>query len=90
MAVVATLTRTRPTVSVKVNQEGVIRSNAPVTIKSSIETKTNRLDSLEDVVEQAASISNGHTLVYNSDTDKYVVKALDLGDVSGTLDGGTF
>ena len=89
MAVTATLTRTRPTVSVKVNQEGVIRSNAPVTIKSSIEAR-NRLDSLEDVVEEAGSISNGHTLVYNSDSDKYIVKALDLGDVSGTLDGGTF
>jgi len=90
MAVTATITRTRPSVSVKVNQEGVIRSNAPVTIKSSIEAKNNRLDSLEDVVEQANSIANGHTLVYDSSLDKYIVKALDLGDVSGTLDGGNF
>jgi hypothetical protein len=90
MAVTATLTRTRPTVSVKVNQDGAIRSNAPVTIKSTIEARTNRLDSLEDVVEEAGSVANGQTLVYNSDLDKYIVKAIDLGDVLGTLDGGTF
>lgn len=90
MPVTATITRTRPTVSVKVNQDGMIRSSAPVTIKSSIEARTNRLDSLEDVVEVSGSVANGQTLVYNSDLDKYVVKAIDLGEVSGTLDGGTF
>ena len=42
----------------------------------------NRLDTLDDVVE-AAGVANNMTLVYNSDTDKYVVKELDL-------DGGTF
>jgi hypothetical protein len=45
-------------------------------------TATNRLDGLDDV-EEATGVSNNMTLVYNSDTDKYVVKELDL-------DGGTF
>lgn len=89
MPVTATITRTRPTVSVKVNQDGVIKSSAPVTIKSSLEA-ARRLDQLDDVVEEASSVANGQTLVYNSDLDKYVVKAIDLGEVSGTLDGGTF
>lgn len=42
----------------------------------------NRLDRLDDVVESANAINNS-TLVYNSQTDKYEVKLLDL-------DGGSF
>lgn len=41
-----------------------------------------RLDSLQDVVE-GASPANNSTLVYNSVTDKYEVKPIDL-------DGGSF
>lgn len=43
---------------------------------------TNRLDGLDDVVE-AANVANNMTLVYDSTTDKYVVRELDL-------DGGSF
>jgi len=58
-------------------------------IRSSI--TAGRLDSLADVVE--ISPANNSTLVYNSDTDKYVVKKLDLDDVIDSLselDGGQF
>lgn len=41
-----------------------------------------RLDALTDVVE-GANPTEGSTLVYNVDTDKYIVKQLDL-------DGGSF
>ena len=45
----------------------------------------NRLDHLTDV--DASAEANGATLVYDSFTDKYVVKLLDF---SGDIDGGTF
>lgn len=49
---------------------------------------TNRLDTLADVVEQAPE--DNSTLVYDVETDKYIVKKLSLGDVNGDLDGGSF
>lgn len=42
----------------------------------------NRLDRLDDVIEPTNATNNA-TLVYNSQTDKYEVKLLDL-------DGGSF
>ncbi len=64
---------------------GVIQSSAPVTLKNS---PINRLDALTDVIE--ANPANGHTLVYRSSDDKYVVQQLSLENVSGALDGGDF
>ena len=43
----------------------------------------NRLDRLTDVVPDVSTTANNSTLVYNPETDKYVVKLLDL-------DGGEF
>lgn len=63
---------------------GVIQSSAPVTLK----TSAVRLDTLVDVEE--ISPANGHTLVYRSSDDKYVVQQLSLENVSGALDGGSF
>ena len=64
---------------------GVIQSSAPVTLKTSA---VSRLDTLVDVEE--ISPANGHTLVYRSSDDKYVVQQLSLENVSGALDGGSF
>lgn len=64
---------------------GQIQSSAPVTL---INSKTNRLDSLSDVIEQ--SPVDGSTLVYRSSDDKYIVQQLSLENVSGALDGGSF
>lgn len=58
-----------------------------VTLKSSI-TPITRLDSLADV--NAAGEVMGAVPVYNSVTDTYVVQKLNLIDVTGDLDGGTF
>ena len=52
------------------------------TINGSTFVPSNRLDSLDDVVEGVA-VANNMTLVYNSATDKYTVQELNL-------DGGTF
>jgi hypothetical protein len=43
----------------------------------------NRLDRLSDVTPDTNTTANNSTLVYNPETDKYVVKLLDL-------DGGEF
>lgn len=70
---------------------GIIDTSIPVTLKNtpSLSTGADRLDSLKDVL--ATGETNGAVPVYDSITDKYVVKKLDLGtDVIGELDGGTF
>lgn len=67
------------------SSSGVIQSSAPVTLKTST---AGRLDTLVDVEE--ISPANGHTLVYRSSDDKYVVQQLSLENVSGSLDGGSF
>lgn len=67
----------------------VIDSNNPVTLKNFPAVgAANRIDRLIDV--DASAESNGATLVYDSINDKYVVKKLDLSDVTGDLDGGEF
>jgi len=77
---------TSSTIKATVNTNGgIIQSSTPVTLKTS---PTFRLDSLSDVEE--VSPANGHTLVYRSSDDKYVVQQLSLENVSGVLDGGSF
>lgn len=62
----------------------------PVVVKGAVTTIVNgRLDSLNDVVEPDVPVA-GSTLVYNSTTDKYEVQKLNLADVDGSLDGGSF
>ena len=70
---------------------GLIDTSVPVTLKNTPTVASGgatRLDRLTDVV--ANNEIEGATLVYSAATDQYIVKQLDLGDVSGSLDGGTF
>jgi hypothetical protein len=63
---------------------GLQQSPAGITLKNTIATAlVARLDNLADVVPDTANTAAGSTLVYDSVTDKYVVKLLDL-------DGGNF
>lgn len=62
---------------------GKIQVSAPVTLT----TKTNRLDLLDDVVED--NPINGAVLQYRAADDKYVVDQISF-DNLGDLDGGTF
>lgn len=68
---------------------GIINTNVPVTLKQD-NNKNNltRLDQLIDVI--ATGETDGATLVYDSNTDKYIVEKLNLDNVEGTMDGGTF
>lgn len=54
----------------------------PITLRQTA-VQGNRLDKLNDVVPDTSTTANNSTLVYNPETDKYVVKLLDL-------DGGEF
>lgn len=68
---------------------GILDTSVPVTLKNNPVLGTaTRLDKLTDVVANAEI--NGATLVYEASIDKYIVKKLDLSDVTGDLDGGTF
>lgn len=62
---------------------GQIQASAPVTLRST----PNRLDQLDDVVEN--NPSNGAVLKYRAADDKYVVEPITF-DSLGDLDGGTF
>jgi len=71
---------------------GIVSTNRnPVTLKN-VPTVTvgglNRLDALNDVVSTGET--SGAVPVYDAATDKYVVQKLDLSNVIGDLDGGTF
>lgn len=71
---------------------GVFNTSTPVTIKNTPTFgnmgTTQRLDHLQDV--SAVGETNGAVPVYDSTIDKYVVQKLNMSDVNGDLDGGTF
>ncbi len=62
---------------------GQIQASAPVTLT----TKPNRLDLLDDVVEN--NPIDGAVLQYRAADDKYVVEQISFENL-GSLDGGTF
>jgi hypothetical protein len=62
---------------------GQIQASAPITLS----TKSNRLDLLDDVVED--NPTDGAVLQYRASDDKYVVNPISF-DNLGDLDGGTF
>lgn len=68
---------------------GVIETIVPVTLKNApITSGSNRLDKLYDV--DPTGETAGAVPVYDTISDKYIVKKLDLADVVGDLDGGIF
>jgi hypothetical protein len=68
---------------------GIIDTSTPVTLKNTgVSSGITRLDKLNDV--DATGEVSGATLVYDATNDKYIVKKLDLTNVTGNLDGGTF
>jgi hypothetical protein len=71
---------------------GIIDTASPDTLKNTPAiysgTGVSRLDSLTDVV--ATGEATGAVPVYDSATDKYFIQKLDLANVVGDLDGGTF
>ena len=70
------------------NNGGRLSTAAPITLKNQIQ-EIRSVEDIFDVVE--TNVSDGATLVYNSQTDKYEVRPLQNEDIDSlTLDGGTF
>jgi len=70
---------------------GIIDTTVPVTLKAIptiISGGATTLESLTDVV--STNETTGDTLVYNSTTKQWVAQKLDITNVTGSLDGGTF
>jgi len=68
------------------NNAGRLSSVAPVTLKNQIQ----EIRSIEDIADVAeVNVTNGATLVYNSENDKYEVRQLQIEDL-GAIDGGSF
>jgi hypothetical protein len=68
------------------NNNGRLSSAAPITLKNQIQ----EIRSIEDIADVAEiDVSDGATLIYNSETDKYEVKQLQIEDL-GAIDGGSF
>lgn len=68
------------------NNSGRLSSAAPITLKNQIQ----EIRSIEDIADVAEiDVSDGATLVYNSETDKYEVRQLQIEDL-GAIDGGSF
>lgn len=71
------------------NNGGVLQSTTPITLKNQV-TEIRSIEDLGDVAE--IEVTSGATLVYNAQNDKYEVKKITQGDISGNfnLDGGEF
>ena len=68
------------------NNNGRLSSTGPITLKNQIQ----EIRSIEDIADVSeVDVSDGATLVYNSQNDKYEVRQLQLGDL-GAIDGGSF
>lgn len=62
----------------------LVPSGASIIVKNTIQDSlARRLDGMVDVTPDNGNTVTGSTLVYDSGTDKYIVKLLDL-------DGGSF
>ena len=63
-----------------------LSTNTPITIKNQVQ----EIRSIEDIADVAEiDVTDGATLVYNSETDKYEVRQLQIEDL-GAIDGGSF
>jgi hypothetical protein len=68
------------------NNNGRLSSAAPITLKNQIQ----EIRSIEDIADVAeVDVTDGATLIYNSETDKYEVRQLQIEDL-GAIDGGSF
>lgn len=75
----------------RISVKGVLNSTDAVTTlkKDGAGSNYDRLDSLKDVVEGLLP-ADGSTLVYDQETDKYVVQKITLDNIDADLDGGSF
>jgi len=69
------------------NNNGRLSSAGPITLKNQIQ-EIRSIENITDV--SVVDVTNGATLVYNSQNDKYEVRQLQVADLNLDLDGGSF
>jgi hypothetical protein len=69
------------------NNNGRLSSTGPITLKNQIQ-EIRSIENITDV--SVVDVTNGSTLIYNSQNDKYEVRQLQVGDLNLDLDGGSF
>jgi hypothetical protein len=69
------------------NNNGRLSSTGPITLKNQIQ-EIRSIENITDV--SVVDATNGSTLIYNSQNDKYEVRQLSLADLAVDLDGGSF
>jgi len=69
------------------NNNGRLSSAGPITLKNQIQ-EIRSIENITDV--SVVDVTNGSTLIYNSQNDKYEVRQLQVGDLNLDLDGGSF
>lgn len=78
-------------ISAQLGSRTNISNTAPITLKSqsvSVSQLANLLD-VDETFEANGAVPDGSTLVYDLDTDKYIVKRIESEDIT-SVDGGTF
>ena len=69
------------------NNNGRLSSAGPITLKNQIQ----EIRSIENILDvSTVDVTNGATLIYNSQNDKYEVRQLSFADLAVDLDGGSF
>jgi len=69
------------------NNNGRLSSTGPITLKNQIQ----EIRSIENILDvSVVDVTNGSTLIYNSQNDKYEVRQLQIADLNLDLDGGSF
>ena len=69
------------------NNGGMLQTSTPITLKNQV-TEITSIEDIGDVSE--IDVSNGATLVYNSENDKYEIRRITAEDLTINLDGGEF
>lgn len=69
------------------NNNGRLSSAGPITLKNQIQ-EIRSIENITDV--SVVDVTNGATLIYNSQNDKYEVRQLQVADLNLDLDGGSF
>ena len=69
------------------NNNGRLSSTGPITLKNQIQ-EIRSIENITDV--SVVDATDGSTLIYNSQNDKYEVRQLQVGDLNLDLDGGSF
>jgi hypothetical protein len=69
------------------NNNGRLSSAGPITLKNQIQ-EIRSIENITDV--SVVDVTDGATLIYNSQNDKYEVRQLQVADLNIDLDGGSF